>query len=71
MVRPINPFSNQQKAKEAAAKGLKHFNGTPCIQCGGTLRYVINNCDCVRCKRAKSAQYRKDYPNYHYNYYRL
>lgn len=42
---------------EAAKRGEKHFDGTPCRRCGATLRYVMTG-SCVECTKAKSLAHR-------------
>lgn len=38
---------------EALFKGLRHYHGTACKTCSGTLRYTNNNC-CFNCNKAAS-----------------
>ncbi len=38
---------------EASFKGERHYHGTACKTCSGTLRYTSNNC-CFNCNKAAS-----------------
>ena len=42
---------------EAAKRGERHYEGTPCKRCGSTLRYVMTG-SCVECTKAKSLAHR-------------
>jgi hypothetical protein len=42
----------------AIAAGLKRYEGLPCINCGGTERFVSNQA-CVPCRQAKKYAYNK------------
>ncbi len=39
----------------------KRYHGKPCVQCGGTERYVSCNL-CVECARERSAKWKRDNP---------
>ncbi|WP_180056681.1 hypothetical protein [Acinetobacter sp. YH12090] len=39
--------------QKALDSGEKRFNGTPCITCGGTLRYTSTN-SCFACNKASA-----------------
>lgn len=56
----IRPNSNRQLAIAAVERGDTKFNGSPCVKCGGTLRYVQKNGGslCVACQNRRSAEYR-------------
>lgn len=43
------------EAKVAAeVQGLRYYHGTPCINCGNTLRYVSCK-NCVECQRKRNS----------------
>lgn len=45
------PFEPVPARAAAKASGAKHYHGSPCGRCGGTLRWT--NCkNCVACLRA-------------------
>jgi len=41
--------------QKALDSGEKRFNGTPCITCGGTLRYTSTN-SCFACNKASAVR---------------
>lgn len=45
-------------ADDTLPSGATHYDGTPCVCCGGTLRYTRNK-HCVACNRARRARHRE------------
>ena len=57
MVKDMTPLARRQRKNRThraicKAQGLKHYRGTACLHCRGTVRYV-NGGKCVPCTRAK------------------
>lgn len=51
--------TNKQLAREADALGQTKFEGSACIRCGSTTRYV-NGHHCVACMAVRSAKHRAE-----------
>lgn len=51
--------TNKQLAREAEALVQTKFEGSACIRCGSTTRYV-NGHHCVACMAARSAKHRAE-----------
>lgn len=51
--------TNKQLAREADALGKTKFEGSACIRCGSTNRYV-NGHHCVDCMAVRSAKHRAE-----------
>lgn len=51
--------TNKQLAREADALGQTKFEGSACIRCGSTIRYV-NGHHCVACMAVRSAKHRAE-----------
>ena len=51
--------TNKQLAREAEALGQTKFEGSACIRCGNTIRYV-NGHHCVDCMAVRSAKHRAE-----------
>lgn len=51
--------TNKQLARKADALGQTKFEGSACIRCGSTIRYV-NGHHCVACMAVRSAKHRKE-----------
>lgn len=51
--------TNKQLAREAEALGQTKFEGSVCIRCGRTTRYV-NGHHCVACMAVRSAKHRAE-----------
>lgn len=47
------PLADAKKAK-AQQPELKHYHGSPCRNCSGTLRYIVNG-GCVQCVKTAAA----------------
>lgn len=51
--------TNKQLAREADELGQTKFEGSACIRCGNTTRYV-NGHHCVACMAVRSAKHRAE-----------
>ena len=51
--------TNKQLAREAESLGQTKFEGSACIRCGSTTRY-INGHHCVACMAVRSAKHRAE-----------
>ena len=41
---------------EAAERGAVHYEHTPCLKCGDSLRYVLSN-QCVSCTKDRARRH--------------
>lgn len=58
-----NAIHRQRKIKELNKDKGTHFEGNPCIKCGGCIRYVSSG-GCVLCMAKRGKQRRENSPEY-------